>query len=110
MFMIKAIYIPSSSQLKQARVILDWTQADLAEKTGLSRSAINKIEGKSEADPKIKSLRAIKKAFTTNGIHFVADGINVGVGANAPDSLKSKIVDHLVDSSSISDPEPGDVD
>jgi putative transcriptional regulator len=49
-----------------------WTQADLAERTGLSRAAICQIEGagKYKSDPSQKSLNAIVEAFGVTYTRF----------------------------------------
>ncbi|MBI1327058.1 MAG: helix-turn-helix domain-containing protein [Alphaproteobacteria bacterium] len=58
------------SQIKAARALLDWTQADLAETSGISQRAIAKIElGK--GNPREDTLVALRGAFENNGINFI---------------------------------------
>lgn len=49
-------------KLKSARAGLDWSQADLAEKVGVSRQTINAIE-KGDYNPTINLCIAICKAL-----------------------------------------------
>ena len=62
-------------QCRGARGLLDWTQQDLADASGLSKTAINNFE-KSHSDIKAESLRAIRFAFESADIEFID---NVGV-------------------------------
>lgn len=63
-----------ASQLRAARSLLDWSQTELAEKSGLSLPTIKRMEkiglGKSTMDNGI----AVQKALETAGIIFLADG------------------------------------
>lgn len=62
-------------QCRAARGLLDWTQQDLAEACGLSKTAINNFE-KGHSDIKIESLRAIRMAFESANIEFLPnDGL-----------------------------------
>ncbi len=57
-------------QIKAARVLLDWTQDDLAQKSGLSKAAIANIERES-ASPRKESLDLLQQTFELNGIAFL---------------------------------------
>ena len=57
-------------QCRGARGILAWTQQDLADASGLSKTAINNFE-KAHSDIKAESLRAIQKAFEKAEIEFI---------------------------------------
>lgn len=59
-------------QCRAARGILDWTQQDLADASGLSKTAINNFE-KGHSDIKMESLRAIRVAFESAEIEFIDD-------------------------------------
>ena len=62
-------------QCRGARGLLGWTQQDLADASGLSKTAINNFE-KGHSDIKFESLRAIRMAFESAEIEFMAqDGI-----------------------------------
>lgn len=62
------------AQCRAARGLLDWTQQDLAEASGLSKTAINNFE-KGHSDIKNESLRAIRIAFESADIEFLEDGL-----------------------------------
>lgn len=60
----------SIQQCRAARGLLDWTQQDLADACGLSKTAINNFE-KGHSDIKAESLRAIRLAFESVDIEFM---------------------------------------
>ena len=53
--------------------MLSMTQAALAERAGLSATALNNIE-RGASDPKTSTLRAIQEALETAGIEFLNHG------------------------------------
>lgn len=56
-------------QIPAARALLEWTQDDLANASGISKDMVSKIEsGKSAGS--LKSLQAIEAALTVAGIEF----------------------------------------
>ncbi len=57
-------------QCRGARGILGWTQQDLADASGLSKTAINNYE-KGHSDIKAESLKAIRMAFESAEIEFI---------------------------------------
>lgn len=59
----------SIEQCRGARGLLGWTQQDLADASGLSKTAINNFE-KGHSDIKNESLRAIRMAFESADIEF----------------------------------------
>lgn len=59
----------SPRQIKAARALLDWTQADLASATGLHFNAINKVEN-GLGEPRTSTLERIKIACENSGIRF----------------------------------------
>src|SRR5277367_5563267 len=65
----------STGQIRAARALLDWTQGDLAQRSGLSLRALNSIE-RGLAAPRIETLRFIEETFTKENIEF---GENDGV-------------------------------
>jgi len=65
----------STSQIRAARALLDWTQSDLAQRCGLSLRALNSIE-RGLAVPRIDNLRAIEETLEKENIEF---GENDGV-------------------------------
>jgi transcriptional regulator with XRE-family HTH domain len=62
------------AQCRAARGLLDWTQQDLAEASGLSKTAINNFE-KGHSDIKAESLKAIRLAFEGADVEFMPDGV-----------------------------------
>ena len=66
----------SVGQLKAARSLLDWSQADLAEKSGYSLPAINNIErGIYKAHS--ATINDIIQTFEQNGIQFISSGVRL---------------------------------
>ncbi len=59
-------------QCRGARGLLDWTQQDLADASGLSKTAINNFE-KGHSDIKAESSRAIRMAFESADIEFLGE-------------------------------------
>lgn len=65
----------SIEQCRGARGLLGWTQQNLADASGLSKTAINNFE-KGHSDIKAESLRAIRMAFESAEIEFLEqDGL-----------------------------------
>lgn len=60
-------------QCRGARGLLGWTQQNLADASGLSKTAINNFE-KGHSDIKTESLRAIRLAFESSDIEFLGLG------------------------------------
>ena len=58
------------AQIRAARALLKWRQADLAEASGVSEIAIKNIE-RENADPKATTLTAIQNAFHKAGVIFL---------------------------------------
>lgn len=56
-------------QIRAARSLLDWSAAELAQKAGLSRVTIEKIE-KGMVEPRASNIAAILDVLDTNGIEF----------------------------------------
>ena len=57
----------SPRQVRAARGLLNWTQADLANISGLSKAAIIKFE-REEVTPRLSSLKFIEESFIEAGI------------------------------------------
>lgn len=60
----------TSAQIRAARALLGWRQADLAEASGVSEIAIKGIE-RGRSDPKATTLTAIQSAFLKAGVIFL---------------------------------------
>lgn len=61
------------AQIRAARAMLDWTQGDLAERAGISKTGLNNIE-RGSSDPKASTLTAIRGALEGAGIEFTNGG------------------------------------
>lgn len=63
------------AQIRGARGILDWSQGDLSERTGISSTSIGAIEN-GQSTPRASTLAVIKKTLESAGIEFLDnDGI-----------------------------------
>lgn len=62
----------TSAQIRAARGMLEWTRADLAEKSGVGFSSMQRLES-ADGVPgaQFKTLEAIKTAFEKAGIEFI---------------------------------------
>src|SRR3989339_2194432 len=70
----------TTAQIRGARGILNWSQSDLAERTGISATSIGSIE-KGQSQPRESTLQAIQKAFEASGIEFLGkDGVRIKTG------------------------------
>ncbi len=70
------------AQIRAARALLGWKQADLAAKAGVSVTALIAIEG-GKADPRLSTVNAIRRALEDGGAVFT-DGDEPGVKIRAP--------------------------
>lgn len=60
----------TTAQIRGARGILNWSQSDLAERTGISATSIGSIEN-GQSTPRENTLKAIRQAFEYAGIEFL---------------------------------------
>jgi len=63
----------TKNQCAAGRALLDWTQAELAEKSGASRRAISDFE-RGCAQPRGVTMDALEAAFRFAGIVFLPSG------------------------------------
>lgn len=68
-----AIQMITPSQIRAARGLLQWTQGDLASRSGVSAPAITNIELEKQ-QPTIPTLEKIERAFTSAGVEIMRDG------------------------------------
>ena len=59
-----------AAQVRAARGLLSWSQAELAERCGLSRAVIARVE-MDVTDARTSTVRAIRSAFSRAGVIFV---------------------------------------
>lgn len=60
----------NAEQIRVARAILDWSTADLANRTGLTVNGLNKIE-RGNVRPQEATLQIIQKSFEKAGLEFL---------------------------------------
>ncbi len=65
----------TTAQIRGARGILNWSQSDLSERTGISATSLGSIESGNSV-PRAHTLEKIKNSFESAGIEFLeADGV-----------------------------------
>lgn len=74
----------SPEQIKAARALLSWSQADLAERSGYSVPAINNIE-KGGYETRSETISDVVQTFEQNNIEFIDGGVR-----NASENLRIK--------------------
>lgn len=62
----------TTAQIRGARGVLNWSQGDLSERTGISATSIGSIEN-GLTQPRDSTLNLIQKAFEDSGIEFLPD-------------------------------------
>lgn len=65
--------------LKAARVLLRWSQEELAKKAGIGQTTLSKLEA-GEKDVRVSTLRAVQRALEDGGIKFIAADDVYGAG------------------------------
>lgn len=79
-----------AKNLKTLMTIRDWTQVQLAEKSGVSQTMISSIL-RQDSSCSVETADALAHAFGLTGWHLLMPGLNV-------DLLKSKAVQRLLES------------
>lgn len=70
----------TTAQIRGARGILNWSQSDLAERTGISSTSIGSIEN-GQSTPRASTLQTIRKTFEDAGIEFIGlEGVRLRSG------------------------------
>lgn len=62
----------TTAQIRAARGLLNWSQSELAERTGISTTSIGSIENEN-SQPRDATLHTIQRVFETTGIEFLPD-------------------------------------
>lgn len=60
-------------QIKAARSLVGFSQADLARKAGVSAGTINNIERGANTNPQLSTITSIKTALEEAGVEFIED-------------------------------------
>lgn len=66
-------------QIRAARALLAWSQQTLADKAGLSISALKRLEA-GTGDPRMSTVQSVQKALEHHGIEFIPAGDGKGEG------------------------------
>lgn len=70
----------TTAQIRGARGILNWSQQDLAQRTGISATSIGSIEN-GQTTPRESTLSTIRKTLENAGVEFIGlDGIRQRTG------------------------------
>lgn len=64
----------SVRQIKAARLLLDWTQKDLADKSGLSLPTIQRFEKQGVGRSSVDNVQKLIVTFEIAGIEFIEAG------------------------------------
>ena len=69
------------AQIRAARALIDWTQTDLAQASGVSQVAIKNFE-RGVTDPRVSTITNIEAAFDQAGVIFLGAGetLDGGIG------------------------------
>ncbi len=67
----------TTAQIRGARGILNWSQGDLSQRTGISATSIGSIEN-GQSTPRASTLETIRKSLENAGIEFIGlDGVRL---------------------------------
>ena len=69
-------YIPSSiifaAKIRAARGLLNWSQGELAERAGVSKQSVTRIEN-GTMDPRFSTMAALFESFLSAGVKITMD-------------------------------------
>lgn len=70
----------TASQMRAARGLIEWTQADLSQSSGLALATIKRMEKLGTERSTVANVQAVKTALEAAGIIFIdANGNGAGV-------------------------------
>ena len=73
----------TGNQLRAARSLLGWSQAQLAKAAGLSIPTVKRAEGRGSVSASSEAVAAISAALERGGVEFLGDdGCGAGVRLN----------------------------
>ena len=61
-----------AAQVRAARALLGWSQGELAERAGISKQSVNRIES-SNMDARMTTVSALGEAFRSAGVEMCED-------------------------------------
>jgi predicted transcriptional regulator len=61
-----------SAQIRAARGLLNWSQRELAERAGVSKQSVTRIE-RGASDPRLSSVSALYNAIRLAGVEMIID-------------------------------------
>ena len=65
-----------AAQVRGARALLGWSQGELAERAGISKQSVNRIEG-GNMDARFSTVSALGEAFRSAGVEMGVDAAGV---------------------------------
>ena len=71
--------LPSVSQIRAARGLLGWSRAELADRSGVARNTLQRLED-GLVSPRSSTLEALRDALAEAGVMFLASGPDGGEG------------------------------
>ena len=79
----------TGNQLKAARALIGWSQAQVAEASGLSIPTVKRAEGQAALSASAEALTAIRAALEAAGVIFLDnEGQGAGVRLHKPEGDK----------------------
>jgi len=78
----------TANQIRAARGLLGWTQADLSQQSGLALATVKRMENIGTARSTTANVQAIKRALEEAGVIFIdpnGEGAGVRLRRNAGD-------------------------
>ena len=61
-----------AAQIRAGRGLLDWSQGELAERSGVSKQSVTRIEN-STMDPRFSTMAALYESFLSAGVMIAVD-------------------------------------
>lgn len=84
-----ALEVRSGTQIRAARALLQWEQADLARAAGVSLPTIHRMEKLGPQRCTLANLLKVQEALAVAGVDFLADSVSLGVRLRSLDEPPS---------------------
>ena len=65
-----------AAQIRAARGLLNWSQGELAERAGVSKQSVTRIE-RGASDPRLSSVSALYNAIRLAGVEVIIDNSGI---------------------------------